>query len=372
VVVVLHHLLLIISPTLKTQFGDGWASPLWWLNDTPLALVTAGAQSVLVFFVLSGLVVALPGIRSGRVSWAGFLSGRMIRLYVPVWASLAIATALLWLVPRDDPSVSGGSWLGSANATSTSAIELLQQAGLTEPSYDLNNVLWSLRWELLFSVLLPLFVAVALLVRRVWWAAAAVAVLISAAGDLTSNGTLQYLPVFFLGTLVAVRLDGLREWMRRRAARRHARLAAGALVGASVAALVVGPILSPVVGPGSPAAILITDLAVPGAFGLVLAALGVPALRRGLETGAAQWLGRMSFSLYLTHVPLLVTLAFALGTDRWWLIVLLGIPLSLLAAWVFHRVIERPSHRLAQWTSAKVGLQLERVRASRDQGRSAS
>ncbi len=371
-VVVLHHLLLVVSPKLAAQFGDRFGSALWWLNDTPLTLFTAGAQAVLVFFVLSGLVVALPGIRSGRVSWAGFLSGRMLRLYIPVWASLAIATALLWLVPRDVSTVSGNSWLGAANATSTSVSSLLQQAGLTQPSYDLNNVLWSLRWELLFSVLLPLFVAVALLVRRVWWAAAGVAMLVSAVGDLTANGALQYLPVFFLGTLVAIRLDSLVEWMRRRGARPRARLWGACLVLVSLSALVLGPILSPVVGAGTPVAILLTDLAVPGSLGLVLACLGVPRLRQALETVPAQWLGRRSFSLYLTHVPLVVTLAFALGTDQWLLIAVVGLPLSLLAAWVFHVAIERPSHRLARWTSSRVGAQLERVRATRTQGSSAS
>jgi peptidoglycan/LPS O-acetylase OafA/YrhL len=62
----------------------------------------------------------------------------------------------------------------------------------------------------------------------------------------------------------------------------------------------------------------------------------------------------VSFSLYLIHVPILATLSFLLGDEKWWLVALLTIPLALLAAWAFHRGIERPSHRLARRISEVV------------------
>ena len=66
-------------------------------------------------------------------------------------------------------------------------------------------------------------------------------------------------------------------------------------------------------------------------------------------TGAMRWLGRRSFSLYLVHEPIVVTVAYLLGATRNAALVLVtGLPVSLLVAEVFGRVCEVPSHRLAQ------------------------
>lgn len=347
-VVMLHHLYLVATPALRSGGGSAPGSLYWWVSETPLKILTAGSEAVLVFFVLSGLVVALPVLRTTGFSWAGFLTGRMARIYLPVWASLAIGTALIWLLPRDASAVTQGSWVGSSNATSTTAGTLLGQASLTIKSYGVDNVLWSLRWELAFSVLLPVFVAIAILVRRRWALALGVAFTLSLVGALTSIDALHYLPVFFAGTLMAVRLDAIREWTSRRIRRPHARLWGITLVVGSLFLILAHWLVRPIVPPGTLQGSLLTQLAVLGAAGLVLAAIGVPLLRRALESPTCQWLGRVSFSLYLIHVPILATLAFLLGDDKWWLVALLTIPLALLAAWAFHRAIERPSHRLAR------------------------
>ena len=353
-IVMLHHLYLVAVPALKAGGGSATWSAYWWVSETPLKILTAGSEAVLVFFVLSGLVVALPALRKKGFSWAGFLSGRMLRIYLPVWASLTIATALIWLLPRDRSAVTDGSWVGNTNATTTTVGSLLNQASLTIPSYGINNVLWSLRWEMAFSVLLPVFVVVALLVRRHWLLSLGVAFALSLAGALTGVDALQFLPVFFIGTLMAVRLDAIREWIRRRTLRPRARLWGITLVVGSLLLLIGHWMLRPLVPAGSLPGGVLTQLAALGAAGLVLAAIAVPFLRRALDSRPCQWLGRVSFSLYLIHVPIIATLAFLLGDDKWWLVALVTIPLALLGAWGFHMVIERPSHRLAQRTSAAV------------------
>ena len=336
-VVVLYHLYLVAEPVLRRQGGSGVGSPLWWVSQTPLKLMTAGSEAVLVFFVLSGLVVALPALKPGSFSWSGFLSGRLARLYLPAWASITIGTLLIWLIPRHASAVGRGTWMDSSQATSTSWSTLLTQASLTGASYDLNNVLWSLRWELLFSVLLPLFVAVAIFTARYWMVALGAAIALSTIGVLVGIDGLRYLPVFFIGTLMAVRLDAIREWTRRRRLRARSTLWGMVLTGGALLLLICQWILRPVVPTGSVADMLLAQLSVLGAAGLVLAAIGVPPVRAALEARATQWLGRVSFSLYLIHMPLLATLTFMLGDDRWWLVALITVPLSVLAAWGFNR-----------------------------------
>lgn len=356
--VLLHHLYLVATPVLIDQGGSGPGSADWWLTDTPLKIATAGAEAVLVFFILSGLVVALPVIRQKDFVWSAFLAGRMIRLYLPVWASLALGTVLLFVVPRDPAMVTDGSWLAHSNATSTTFDSLLHQGTLTQASYDVNNVLWSLRWELAFSVLLPVFVAVAMLVRRRWWAAAIAAVVLSAVGTQTNTAALNYLPVFFLGTLLAVQLDVMREWMRRRMLRPRSGLWSAGLVAGSLLVLVAGWLVRSVSPAGTLANDLTTDLEAIGAVGLVIAAIGAPFLRRGLESRGCQWLGRISFSLYLVHVPIIATLGFIVGDRMWWLVVAIGIPLALIGAWGFHTAVEAPSHRLARWVTTRIAARV--------------
>src|SRR5690606_26510704 len=111
----------------------------------------AGTEAVLVFFVLSGLVVALPAMRAG-FSWRRFFGSRFVRLYLPVWASLALATALIAWIPRLAGDATPGSWLLEGNARATPPALLLSEASLFRASYDVNNVLWSLRWEIVFSL----------------------------------------------------------------------------------------------------------------------------------------------------------------------------------------------------------------------------
>jgi peptidoglycan/LPS O-acetylase OafA/YrhL len=357
--VVLYHLFLVAEPVLRREGGSGVGSVLWWVSQTPLKLLTAGSEAVLVFFVLSGLVVALPALKTGGFSWAGFLSGRLARLYLPVWASMAVGTLLIWMIPRSDSAVTPGTWMDNSQATSISWGTLLNEASLTRTSYDVNNVLWSLRWELAFSVLLPLFVALAIVVSRYWAVALGVAVAVSTVGVLAGIDAFQYLPVFFIGALMAVRLDAIREWTRRRRLRPRSTLWGVAVVAGSLLLLLAQWLLRPVVPSGSIASTLLAQLSVLGAAGLVFSAIGVPFVRSALEARVSQWLGTVSFSLYLVHMPILATLTFVFGDDRWWLVALLTVPLALLAAWGFNRAVERPSHRLARRISGAVSSRLD-------------
>ncbi len=353
VVVMIYHMSLVARPFLDTgSDGDTW----WWLTQTPLKLFTAGTEAVLVFFVLSGLVVTLPALREGfRTS--GYLASRLVRLYLPVWGSLLLAAALIALVPRRANAVSDGSWTDRANADAVAWPQLLSEASLWRISYDLNNVLWSLRWELVFSLALPLFAVLALTVRRYWLPAAALATVIMIAGRLLEQDALTYLPAFFLGSLMAVRLDDLLAWSRRQRTRTWVLLAT------SSSALLIASWLTRPLQTSSGADVL-WALAALGAAGLVVVALGWQPVARALSKPVPQQLGRVSFSLYLVQAPVIATLAFAFGDRNWPLVVALGIPVCLLVAWGFFVAVERPSHRLARWTARTVNQVSERMHVS--------
>jgi peptidoglycan/LPS O-acetylase OafA/YrhL len=341
-VVVFYHLSLVARPFLSPA---EW----WLLTETPLKLITAGTESVLVFFVLSGLVVTLPALRDG-FGWLGYYGGRMLRLYLPVWASLALAALAIALLPRDLAAVTPESWLARGNALAFSWPQLLAESSLWKASYDVNNVLWSLRWELVFSLCLPLFVIAARALRRTWRFAAALAVLCTVTGRLVEVDALVYLPVFFLGALMAVRLPELRS-----AVGAWPRVARAGLAGASGTLLIASWLARPL--EGSWGADVLWGLSGAGAAGIVLVVIGSPSTHRALSRAVPAWLGRISFSLYLVQAPLIGTLAFLWGDEQWKLVAVIAIPGCLVLGWLFHLGVERPTHRLAK----RVARQLSRT-----------
>jgi len=59
-------------------------------------------------------------------------------------------------------------------------------------------------------------------------------------------------------------------------------------------------------------------------------------------------------------VPILATLAFALGSDQWPLVGLIGIPLSILVAWVFYQAVEARIHQVARRVHRAVAARARR------------
>ncbi|MDQ4212592.1 acyltransferase [Microbacterium capsulatum] len=354
VIVLLHHTSLVARP---------WLDPAGWavLTQSPLTLLLAGSEAVLVFFVLSGAVVALPALRPG-FSWSRYYPARLVRLHVPVIVALGAATLLIRLIRRDPSTMPQGSWMQDAQAANASAGDLLSQMSLLRAGYPIDNVLWSLRWELFFSLLLPVFVWVALRVRRAALPMAALAVLAMFVGRSTGTAALTYLPVFLLGTLIAARMPGIRALAERPRVRR---LLPGIALLAAVM-LIAGRLAEPLTR-GTIADDLLWALSGVGAALLVLLAIAWPGGRRPLEARPMQWLGRVSFSLYLVHAPILATLGYLLGAERWWLACLIGVPLSIGAAAAFHAIVEAPAQQVARrfgdGCAAALGALRERVTA---------
>jgi peptidoglycan/LPS O-acetylase OafA/YrhL len=170
-VVVLHHTLLASEPTLAGPYNVGPfpadGSVGWLLTYTPLHILWAGPEFVVVFFVLSGFVLSLPCASGGRrPRIASFYPSRFVRLYLPVWAALAFAAVLHVAVSH--AALPTGSWWLDAHSQPLTFEAWRQDAGPLSKytgHWALLDVLWSLRWEVLFSLALPLLLLVAVWVR---------------------------------------------------------------------------------------------------------------------------------------------------------------------------------------------------------------
>ena len=58
-----------------------------------MALVKSGDAAVILFFILSGFVLALPFLGARAPSYPGFLAKRVCRIYLPYLAAVALAIA---------------------------------------------------------------------------------------------------------------------------------------------------------------------------------------------------------------------------------------------------------------------------------------
>ncbi|MET0990533.1 MAG: acyltransferase family protein, partial [Glaciihabitans sp.] len=124
----------------------------WMVTYTPLHLFWDGTAAVAIFFVLSGLVLTLPVLRfgAGKFSWRAYYPKRVLRLYLPVWGAVLFGTLLAVVVPRVNHS-SVGSWLGSR--PDPTPLGALEDAILIFGPSDVISPLWTLQWEVLFSLL---------------------------------------------------------------------------------------------------------------------------------------------------------------------------------------------------------------------------
>lgn len=337
----LSHAYLIALPHIGSEPGGIG----WWLGRTPLNIVVDGSDAVLIFFLLSGIVVALPALRPG-FRWAAYFPRRVVRLYVPVLASILLALMLIFAVPRD--GLHEGQWASDASAASVTTSMLVRESLLLTTNPRINNPLWSLTWEVVFSLLLPIFVALSLWTRRFWLAAMVVCIAIRVVGNAANLEMLVYLPVFLIGTIAAANLGKIMAAVDAVRGSRFARWAWAGVATVSIAMLTAAPTLQGLgIEPGATISVA-KQLPIIGAAGLIFLALGSPWVIRALEAPASRWAGRLSFSLYLVHVPILVTVLALLGATAWVPAVALGIVISFGVAWVFERYVEVPSHRLAK------------------------
>ncbi|MFC8411511.1 acyltransferase family protein [Arthrobacter sp. NPDC057259] len=310
-------------------------SPEMWAVFSPLHVFWNGTPAVHVFFVLSGFVLILPFTKSlpGR-SWAPYYAKRLLRLYLPAWAALALAVVLMVLIPRT-PSPLQSPW-ADMYVTTPDPGQVFRDALLLLNASTINTPLWTLRWEVAFSLLLPLYVFLALRWRRFWHLKLAIALGLAVIGGVFHIEALTYMPIFAIGSILSAERERIRELTSAWPRVIWLLLAAVGLYLANAEWISPEPPI-----PGIEAVITV------GATLIVLVFLLSGSAKKLGDTSLAQWLGRISFSLYLVHLPIILAAATLLRGVSLPLGLVLGVAASFGVAELFFRYVERPAHRLS-------------------------
>jgi len=331
-VVVIHHCFLVSPDLARAVAGSDTGnveSWVWWSTFTPLHLLWAGTEAVYVFFILSGFVLALPFVGTNRTAWRAYYAKRLVRIYLPVWASLVCALFLAWIVPR-----TGSSELSPWLLIHDESPNVVVDGVLIGGAGSLNSPLWSLQWEMLFSLALPLYAVLAARIRSAWFPCLLTSFSLIAVGTVLSVPAVVYMSMFGIGVLLAAKRNALERFGRDLSRAKWIGLVASSML------LLSSRWLFPQL------ATVICMACIGGALLVLVFIAWSPAVSFG-NLRVLQWLGSRSFSLYLVHEPVVVSIAFALRTTNPFLVAALGIPLSLVATEIFFRLVERPSLLLA-------------------------
>lgn len=378
IVVLLHHCAL-AHPAFSDIYTSAEVPPTgslwWWISATPIRLLTFGAESVVVFFVLSGMVITFPVLRYLNFNWRSYYVARTVRLWVPVAASILLATLWISLVPQvESPFVS--KWVLYRSTPSLDWAEVGASLDLLRGPTRLNNPLWSIQWEFIFSLLLPVFIWIGVLLKHRPISLGAGCALVVGLGYLTSTPALMYLPVFLTGVMLALRWSSVSSVLLRLSNNRFGHYLWVTFLLISFVMLSSHWILWSCRVTDSVLIAASQAFVLWGAANLVIAAALCPFAKRALTSGVTQWLGRISFSLYLVHAPIIIAAVYLFGANQWVKPVIVAIPTSLIVAQMFYWLVERPSHKLAKkvgnnarksWVSSSHGMdQTEGDTAGRD------
>ncbi|MCM2399013.1 acyltransferase [Rhizobium sp. S95] len=361
--VVLHHIFLTFPQAIvpvDLSSLSVWLDPVTYLRYSPLRTIVGGRPAVILFFALSGFVLALPFAVGRSTPYPSYLVKRFCRIYIPFAASIAFAAMLASLSPAG-PIQGLSDWFNMKSWTEPVSIKLILSHLLmlgTPSSMDLNNVMWSLVHEMRISLFFPLIALFLLRARRIAlpvffmiWLLASAIVMLFRPDPLTRSllDTAIYTLFFALGAQMAIdrtRITDIVSSLSRPA------LWSGLALAFTLFA----------VPPGLPGAELLYGLA---SIMVIAAALGNNGFRTALEHDGCQWLGRISYSLYLFHLPVLLFLF------RWFygeihpaLIIAASLAIIVPVAALAYKSVEVPSMALGRRLGAALAPETGKVRQS--------
>lgn len=312
------------------------------LDVDRLGIVAKGYLGVDLFFILSGFILShvyLGRVEEKRFNYGSFLWARLSRIY-PVHLVTLAATVAIWLVAmklgaRFDPVAFDPLVLPQHL--------LLIHAWGTTPSVQWNFPSWSISAEWFAYLIFPLAALLVLALRRLAWLAVALSLglffvmfwSVESNGlplsEVTRLGIIRIVPAFLFGA--ALYQLGRTVVLPRIAA----------LLGASLAVLWI------VVG----SSLHWSDAAIWPAFGLLIFSLAEASKtnpRGVLGSVALVYLGEVSYSVYMAHLPVDIAYFHALdriapnlsGAAAWaaWVGVFVA---TLIASVALYHLVERPA-----------------------------
>ncbi|PTQ95106.1 peptidoglycan/LPS O-acetylase OafA/YrhL [Mucilaginibacter yixingensis] len=326
-----------------------------------LFLLISGHSAVVFFFVLSGFVLVYQYGDNENYSYKKFLIQRICRIYVPFIGAIILS----WILMASSHPHISTPWISFAWNFPVTFSDFIQHLFMIG-DYNTNlfdGAIWSLVHEMRVSVLFPLLLLLlnkpklkAFLICLALLCISCIAITnlwFTGRGYLNGYSyTLYYAYMFVAGGAIAKYRADISAWYGKLSSRR--------IFGYLITALLLYNYADPastwfayhlkgtstmkqniamVLGEG------VTTMA---SCYIIIAALHL-SQNSWLNARVPQFLGKISYSLYLVHIPVIgflyCTLINRLSLG---IILCLGFLSSLLIAWLFNKYVERPSASFAK------------------------
>jgi peptidoglycan/LPS O-acetylase OafA/YrhL len=324
-------------------------------------LCAAGHQAVVVFFVLSGYLISgsiLRAFHRKDWNWTQYLIHRLVRLWIVLLPALILGGCWdqLGIHLHQAPALYAGANYNHITADVRQTLSLGDFLGnatfmqtIMVPTFGSNSALWSLANEFWYYILFPLG---ACLVVRLYSKPSHV-VMCSFALCVVAACVTRYLllffPIWLLGALLhAFPRKPTTFWSRIVAA------AAYIAVFFGISILDRQSWHMPRV-----ASDLILGIATVWFLRVLLGAVQAP--KATIACGISRWTARFSFTLYVSHTPMLVLLAAFVAHDTRWTftmktgsVAVCALIFTVAYAWLLAAATEFRTDNVREWVEGKI------------------
>jgi peptidoglycan/LPS O-acetylase OafA/YrhL len=347
--------------------------PLRWLWKTPLRFFLTGHDAVILFFLVSGFVLTLQLTSRRRPTFGRYLIKRICRIYLPYFAVLLGTYAIIDAVFRGAVPWAG-VWVNSAWDGSFSAADFRSHV-MFIGEYKANHVIpviWTLIYEMRISLFFPFIVYAVARVRARYSIAAAITVSASAyvllflQGTEPSNADLRvnwvltahYSGIFVVGAVLAIHRKRWQTWLPE--GNRKAVIFAASLAFYFLSRGILGIV------PGGSGDLLFDWGVAVGASGIICSSIASERITSLLALRPIAFLGALSYSLYLTHTVVLLSVIHLMpSAETSWMALAFAAALVLPVATATYYLVERPSMILGKiLTERSRALPFERLRSA--------
>ncbi|MED0887533.1 acyltransferase [Bacillus mycoides] len=356
IIVLLGHFLALFpilgKKVMYSTFG-AYFSTLW-----------QGHSAVIIFFVLSGFVLSLPFYKGTEFNYLKYLIKRVCRIYIPYIVILFIAIGIKLGIHSKIGTIPGLVQWGSWNIEVSFNRVMDHILFLREFNSDaFIMVIWSLVHEMRISIVFPLIIF--LLLRVNWKVSIGIAMFLSVIGYLLMKNipsefnmpvstnyfiTLHYSSMFIIGALLAKNREYLVSKIINSKVK-YILLPLGLLFFSYPR--IPFMLLSKLIGEiDYDLYLIIIDWYICfGAVLIILSALSSKLFSKLLLIKPVQFIGEISYSLYLVHpIVLLTTVHIFYGK--------ISVPLILLISFLFTMVVSVLCYKFIEIPSIKIGRKL--------------
>lgn len=362
--VIIFHCMISFNLFYEANYNSQYENGLIkFISETPLKIFWSGNEAVLLFFVLSGFVLSLSFYRGRSTNYSVYIAKRFARIYIPYAVVMAVSTLLCtFLYVRSIEGMSpvfDNRW----NHLPTWHAILAYIFMINYDTANVNGVVWTLYHEMRISLIFPFIALIisknslakslcinASILTSVWVSLHLLSV--NATGvlrliTLDFKSTVFYAVFFVLGATLAKYRFGITRYLSTKTPyiKFIILLISLSLIG-SKWIYYFSPIKHPVIGE------LIAGIGIVTLFSV---ALSSRLIQQVLMVKPLLFLGKISYSLYLVHILVLMLLAIFVGQliDIRIAIALTPI-LSIPVAWLTYKYLENPSVKIAKRWSKKI------------------